>query len=127
MNLEYIANRMGIKLELELELPGRGPRRSDSVLLYQTSSPHSNTTAILPGDGLSNLVHGALLLPREPSHYARLVKLAEALQSRHLVPYIVLHEADRALLGCAVFPHAVLLRGNKGQHTRWCRRGRLRQ
>lgn len=72
---------------------------------------------------LQNLMNRALLLPVEPLHNARPMKLTEAFQASQRITNLVLFHADRALLRTAILPHAIFLRRHKGEHpSPLCRR-----
>lgn len=100
----------------------------DLVMLHRPSHVRTVTFGPLPSPAIKpsqqpvgarldrrsrDLVDRALCFPEEPLHDARLVELAQTLQPRHLVPDIVLHEADRAFLSGPVLGEAVLLRSRE--------------
>lgn len=71
-------------------------------------------------------MHRTFLFPLEPLDNARLMEFAQALESRQLLPNLVLFHTDRALLRAAVLPDAVFFRSGKCKHPRRQRRLRRR-
>lgn len=71
---------------------------------WRTTTP----TTKLPTTPLS-FVHGALHLPLEPVHNARLVELAEAVEAGKGLAHLILLHANRAFGHAAIFSEAVLL------------------
>ena len=62
---------------------------------------------------LLSFVHGALHLPLEPVHNARLVELAEAVEAGEGLAHLILLHANRAFGHAAIVSEAVLLSRRK--------------